>query len=234
MRNIPEVGAGFEATRAATAVNAVTREIRRGLRARIGKSVHGWHPSEKVGSTEFVGQSQAEAMRVLDLRADVAAYVTWPVEVRFSDEGATHAWVPDFGIRFRDGRRAVLDLLSRDEAAFFRRSGMLGLVLRALREWDIAYIAREQATFSASRPCLNAAYAMRFRNAFVDDALGLRIEDLLATGEKRTLSGLRDLLAPAGGVTATACAMAWAGRLALGLDAAKPLSMPVRLAGGLR
>ena len=231
MRTLPEVSLGFEAEHAASIAYSSTDDLRRTMRKGIGKSLHGWHPSPKVGMTEFVGHAQAQAMRVLDLRTDVASYRTWPVEVRFSDSGRPHSWVPDLGIRFRDGRRLVLDLLSRREAELFRQHRLHELVARTLSARDIVYVAREREAFAASRPCLNADYTQRFRVAGINRTLATDIEDLLAGRQRRTLADLVTLLPSARAVTATACAMAWAGRLSLGLDALEPEAMTVELAG---
>lgn len=231
MRNLPDVAPDFDAATAAACAYSMTDELRRGMRAGIGKTVHGWHPSTKVGTVEFMGTGQSDAMSVLDLRADVSVYVTWPLEVRFSDGGRTGNWVPDLGIRFADGRRAALDVLSRDEAAFFRKHRLAEMLERALLERNVAYVAREHSAFTSSRPCRNAAFARRFRVAAVEEPLATRIEDCLAAGGSKNLAKVRDEMASFEGVVATACAMAWRGRLTLDLEASEPLGMTLRLAG---
>lgn len=228
MRRLPDVGPGFDAASAVTRAYAMNDDLRRELRTGIGKAIHGWFPSSKVGALEYVGQGQADMALVLDLMPSVATYVIWPLEVRFAEDGRSHSWTPDFGILSADGRQAALDILTHEDALLFREHRLEALMRRTLAASGVSYAVREQSVFRRSKLHRNAAFAQRFRTATADQGLADRIEDLLVVSRK-SLRVLQERLPDSKTVIATACSMACDGRLALDLDADEPVEMTVGL-----
>lgn len=166
-------------------------------------------------------------MPYLDLRTDVVDFTTYPLEIRIAVEGTAHAWFPDFGIKLGGGQRAVLDLLTPSEMAFFCKHNLVRAMAGALARHSISYMAYEAPVFAASKVCRNAAYVASFRRGRVNEAIAPRVRALLHEQGAMSLQGMDEALGQPKGAIATVCAMAWDGAVALDLDAGSPQDIVV-------
>lgn len=229
MRALPTITSNFDATTTPAGVYPMTEDTRRSLRAGIGKRIHGWYPSSKSGSLEYIGPGQADALPIFDLRPDVAAVAVCPVEVRFAVDGTAQSWIPDLGVRMTNGRQLVMDVLDLAEANFFAKTGLAQLVSRALADRGIIYQAHDHTALQGSLMCRNADYAQSFKSVAVEEQSAAYIEDYLTVRDRVTLGDLKRGLPHCRAVVARACALAWAGRLVLELASGPQLEMVVRL-----
>jgi hypothetical protein len=228
MRSLPPFPDGFDALDAPSCALPTTPEARKGLLTGLGKSIHGYYPSSKIGTALYVGQGQADAMPYLDLRTDVVDYTTYPLELRFAVEGTAYAWFPDFGIQLDGGRRAVLDFLSPQEMAFFRKHRLNEAICRTLAPRGISYVAYDTAVFAASRVRRNAAYVVSFRRGRMDEAIAIRVQSLLKERGAMSLAAIKAALGQVRGAISTICSMAWEEAVALDLDARSPQDILIR------